>query len=173
MIKMKFFYIFIILCLALSMTGIFFPKSSNAAQSDTKHMKELTVEQIDKGAQMKEEKSPQPEIIRPKLEYKAQGLKDPFQPLVQKNEVVNVIAGTPENVQSLPSLTLQGLVWGGDFPQAIINNRVVKIGDIIGEAEVADIGKEGVVVIYAKKKYKLAAPSVTGPTEKIISKRRK
>jgi len=61
---------------------------------------------------------------------------------------------------------LQGLVWGGDFPQAIINNKMVKIGDTIEGVEVVAIGKEGVTLVYANKKYNLSSPSMTGLRQK-------
>lgn len=52
-----------------------------------------------------------------------------------------------ESIQ-LPQLTTEGLVWGGRYPQVIINGRVLRIGDSIEGAMVKDINRKGVVLIY-------------------------
>lgn len=52
-------------------------------------------------------------------------------------------------------LIVQGVVWGGAMPQAIINNRVTNIGDVIEGAKVIDISKKGVILLYKDRKYLL------------------
>lgn len=92
-------------------------------------------------------------------EYKAEGLRDPF----REEKIETKVKEEPQEeieVVSLPNIAIQGIVWGGVFPQAIINNKVVKIGDTIGETKIIDIGKSGIIVLQENKKYKLAAPSV-------------
>ena len=115
---------------------------------------------------LKENAALQEKIIRTKVKYEAAGIRDPFVPLVQVKGAVSATGATPANIKPLPVLTLQGLVWGGDFPQAIINNKLVRIGDIIAGVEVVAIGKDGVIVLYANKKYKLSTSAVTGPRQK-------
>ncbi len=94
------------------------------------------------------EKTPAPEgIARPEIAYKAEGLRDPFQnPFAAE-------AGKPgaggEGAASVekhppPSLSVQGLIWGGNLSQAIVNNKVVKVGDAIGGARVISIDKNGI-----------------------------
>ncbi|MCD6094131.1 MAG: general secretion pathway protein GspB [Candidatus Omnitrophica bacterium] len=51
---------------------------------------------------------------------------------------------------TLPQMSLQGWTWGYE-PRAIINNQVVKKGDKISGAEVLEIRKEGVILIYQGK----------------------
>lgn len=168
MIKMKASSLLVILFPVLLIAGIFLPESLSAAQFDPQDMKEASDSQADKGTAVKETASVPVEIARPKVEYKAAGLKDPFQPAIQEEITVSASAAA-ENADAakpMPSLTLKGMIWGGNFPQAIINNKVVRVGDMIGDAQIVDIGKEGVVVLYANKKYRLSSPAATGPRQK-------
>jgi hypothetical protein len=52
---------------------------------------------------------------------------------------------------SPPRLVINGLVWNTKQPQAIINERVVTIGDTIENSEVINIHKEGVDILFANK----------------------
>lgn len=49
---------------------------------------------------------------------------------------------------SLPSLNVQGIVWAKDFPQAIIDGTVVKAGDKISGAQILEIEKNRVKLLY-------------------------
>ena len=49
----------------------------------------------------------------------------------------------------LPKLNIEGLVWNSDMPQAIINDKVVRIGDTIEGVEVVKIEKKGVTIKYS------------------------
>lgn len=61
-----------------------------------------------------------------------------------------------EEVVRLPSLQIQGIIWGGSSPQAIINEQVVAKGDVIaGGVEILDISKGGIKVIYRSKIFTL------------------
>jgi hypothetical protein len=50
-----------------------------------------------------------------------------------------------------PDLKLNGLVWNTTKPQAIINDQVVNIGDIIENSKIVDIKKDGVDIIFSEK----------------------
>lgn len=58
---------------------------------------------------------------------------------------------------SLPEMQFQGMVWKGSRPQAIIDNKVYDINDIItvagGEVKVKGIDKEGIHLIYQNKEF--------------------
>ncbi len=56
---------------------------------------------------------------------------------------------------SLPRLEITGLVWNCERPQAIINNTVVGIGDVIANTKikVVDIRKGAIDVMFAGKKF--------------------
>jgi hypothetical protein len=96
------------------------------------------------------------EIVRPKVEYKAQGLRNPFeQPsLGLELEPDQAEKGLKEVV--LPLLIVQGIIWEGNPKQAIINNNVVKVGDTLESVDIVDISKEGVIVLFAGVEYGLS-----------------
>lgn len=65
---------------------------------------------------------------------------------VQKGSKVAV------EVIRLPSLTVQGVIWGEDEAKAIIEERVVAKGDVLPEGiEVLDISGAGIKVLYKGK----------------------
>lgn len=122
-------------------------------------------EQI-KSLENKEKQPPAERIIRPNIEYKAAGLRDPFEaPSVKKGEAdedaVTKLSATPP-----PVLTVQGLIWGGDIPQAIINDNVVKLGDTIQGAKILSITKDGVTVLFEGMQYNLSSPARSAGIEK-------
>lgn len=45
-----------------------------------------------------------------------------------------------------PTVTLAGIVWNTDKPQAIINNEIMNIGDSIGGWVITDISQKGVSI---------------------------
>jgi len=107
---------------------------------------------------VKQEKDTQSEfpIIRPKVEYKADTLEDPFvEPFISSGAAVD----TSFTGASLSNFTVQGLIWGGNFPQAIINNKVLKVGDTIEDARVISIDKTGVSLFYNERQYRLSTGS--------------
>ncbi len=114
------------------------------------------------------EKTPPPEVIvRPKVKYKTGELRDPFQsPLIEaKPTAKREASGAAESRP--PSLTVQGLVWGGNFPQAIVSNKVAKVGDTISGARVISIDKNGVTVFIEGRQYRLPSPAASaGPSKK-------
>ena len=107
------------------------------------------------------ERTPPPErIARPKVEYKAGDLRDPFKKPESLSTQKPEVSGTQVTQEKpLPSLTVQGLIWGGSFPQAIINNKVVKIGDTIDKVSIINIDKDGVTVSFEETEYRLPSPA--------------
>ena len=98
-------------------------------------------------------------IVRPNVEYKEEeGLRDPYQSPI-KEEVVEEALQEQVPIDPLPSLTIQGMVWGGTLPQAIINNKVVKIGDTIEGVRIIGIKKEGITVFFGNREYNLSSPA--------------
>jgi hypothetical protein len=106
-----------------------------------------------------------PVIEKPTVEYKADGLRDPFKGY--QEEMRESMPQTPEQVillappATLPEFKIQGTIWGGSIPQAIINNKVVKIGDDIEGAKIIGINKDGVKVIFDNREYNLSPPAKT------------
>ena len=81
-----------------------------------------------------------------------QPFKSPFDDIEKDREVKE------ENVV-LPEMRYQGIIWKSSRPQAIINNKVYDIKDIInvetsGEGiMVKDIDKEGIHLLYKGKEF--------------------
>lgn len=83
--------------------------------------------------------------------------KDPFvsflpkkEKPVQSTQDIKPIITVKEKEQNitLPPLTITGVVWNTDYPQAIINQRVVSIGDTIDNIKITAIAKAGIEVTY-------------------------
>jgi hypothetical protein len=105
-----------------------------------------------------ESAAPAPEGV----EYKATDLRDPFQffkiegkDKPGKQELAQDIPDAP-----LPAMLIQGIICGGTLPQAIINNKIVKVGDTIEGAEVIEISKEAVIVHFGRRDHELPSPSM-------------
>jgi hypothetical protein len=63
-------------------------------------------------------------------------------------------------------LIVQGLIWGGSFPQAIVNNKIVKVGDTVDGANVTAIDKDGVTVLFQEREYKLSPLTIKTKSSK-------
>jgi hypothetical protein len=106
-----------------------------------------TVEALEEKALAPIPETPAPEIAGTPL-YTAQGLRDPMASLLPQPpvELPNPAWGGATEPPPLPDLRLQGLVWGGDEPQAIINNRVYRVGESIDGATIVAIDRGQVTV---------------------------
>jgi len=67
------------------------------------------------------------------------------------------IVSSTEADLPLPSLDIQGIMWGGDSPQVIVKGEVYGIGDSLGDfdAKVFRIEKDTVFISYGKRIYKI------------------
>lgn len=112
------------------------------------------------GYAISEEKGEESKLI-PQIEYKAGDLRDPFQSLIKKEPEVVEKPAVQEGViaVALPSLNIQGIVWGSRLPQAIINDKVVKVSDTIEGAQIININKEGITVSFGGREYNLSSPA--------------
>jgi len=110
---------------------------------------------------LEQTKQPQNNIpLRNKVEFPDEIFKDPFKsvlPEIQKT--ATVVQEEYKEEVALPVVNIQGLIWGGKEPLAIINNKVYKVGDLIEDIKIINIEKEGVSVIYRGKNFVLPAPS--------------
>lgn len=98
-------------------------------------------------------------IVRPNIEYKAEGLNDPFADPFLSQESKEKGPQNPAAEAPAPNITVQGLIWGGNFPQAIINNKVVKVGDTIEGARIISIDKDDISVFFNERQYHLSTSS--------------
>lgn len=98
-------------------------------------------------------------IIRPKVEYNAGMFKDPFKRFKKtQGRKIEPTSEPKAAAEPLPVLIVQGIVWGGHTAQAIINNKVFKVGDRIENVEIIGITKNGVDVVFDDQEYNLPAP---------------
>ena len=97
-------------------------------------------------------------ISRPKVEFN-RTKRDPFEKvIIRKGKGEARIQNTDDTASCslIDSFVIQGLIWGGNFPQAIINNKVYKVGDTIQGATISNIDKNGIIFTLSGKKYILA-----------------
>lgn len=88
-------------------------------------------------------------------------LRDPFRSFMPLEEIpAPVQEQAPVPVESsrdetfdYSSLSVTGLVWGTDKPKAIINGNIYSKGDIVNEAQILEINKEGILFKYKNKEY--------------------
>jgi hypothetical protein len=100
-------------------------------------------------------------IARPVVEYSSGKLRDPFKTALIKEEPKKVPekeAELPKPVLDLSTLNVQGIIWGVKNPQAIINDKVLTIGDLIEGAEILSIDKKGITLNFNGSILDLAAP---------------
>jgi hypothetical protein len=101
-------------------------------------------------------------IDRPVMEYKSGQLRDPFQSYIvkEKKEVV-VVPVNKSSALPRPDLSefkVQGIIWGGRMPQAIINNKVFTVGDSVEGAKIVNIGKNKIILNFDGEVFNLVTP---------------
>ena len=112
--------------------------------------------------EFEQNKKEEPEVItRPKVEFN-RTKRDPFEKvIIRKGKGEARIQNTDDAASRslIDSFVIQGLIWGGNFPQAIINNKVYKVGDTIQGATISNIDKNGIIFTLSGKKYILSSSS--------------
>ena len=85
------------------------------------------------------------------VRYTASGLRDPLVSLLPEAQPAQptviqepVVAAPPPQP---PSVTVQGMIWGGRRPQVLIDNRLYNVGDTVQAAQIVAIAREGVTVM--------------------------
>lgn len=94
------------------------------------------------------------------VEYIGKDYRDPLQlPASLRAPVAPEALGAE---MELPSLRVEGMVWGSRRPQAIIGGSVYEKGDVVGEMEILDISKDGITLLYKDRKF-IVRPKVERP----------
>ncbi len=128
-----------------------------------------SIEKLEATAKSNVELADEDVLQRAKLEYKADKLRDPF----QKNFIITTPAPgeiseeekevsaeqSAEDTAAVAAIKLQGLIWGGNVPQAIVNESVVKTGDVVDNMQIIEITKDGVSVLFNNRVYNLSSPA--------------
>ena len=98
-------------------------------------------------------------IARPVVEYKSGELRDPFKEVKDAEPQKKPDSAVPG--PDFNKLKVHGIIWGGRFPQTIINNKVLTVGDSIEGAEILSIDKKGITLSFAGKVTSLTVPGYT------------
>ncbi|GEM_PF-3936933 len=61
-----------------------------------------------------------------------------------------------DDMSFMQNLKLNGVIWDTDMPQAIISDKVMKVGDQMDGAQVTAIDKKGVEILHNGFKYLLS-----------------
>ena len=86
-------------------------------------------------------------------EYAVQDKRDPLGvPEAFKTTITRALSAKEEEIV-LPTLAVSGVVWGSPTPQVIINGKILKEGDIIEEAEILEIEKDGIILLYEGREF--------------------
>ena len=113
----------------------------------------------------------QEETIKPQSEINFTPSSDPFMPQIPKPPEPDEVAtprdiigassqGTlpakqPKPAVQKPNLTISGIIWNSDRPQAIITNQVVDVGTTVDNTTVVAINKTGIDVLYSGEKFNI------------------
>ncbi len=110
-------------------------------------------------------------VLRPQVaEFTAKESKNPFRDRLGVGEkpeqgvqgAIEEKTVAEEEVKP-PPLQIQGTIWDSDLPQAIINNKVFKIGDTIDGVQIVEIKKSGITILFKNKTFDMG--SFLGPQE--------
>lgn len=121
-----------------------------------------TVAAIDPTLDASAEKTTSEEIIvRPIMKYKSGKLRDPFKTyfINEEPEIVPEESTEEDQPEFDPGkFKVQGIVWGVKSPQAIINDKVLTMGDLIEGAKILRIEKKGITLSFYGKIFNLGVP---------------
>lgn len=96
--------------------------------------------------------APQVTAGLPKVEYTADSLRDPFVSLLPTGQsaIAKVVTpgeggeGSSGEPATFPALKVQGIIWGGARPQAVIDGEVYDVGDTVQGTRIIGIDHTGV-----------------------------
>ncbi len=88
------------------------------------------------------------EPVRPSPPPQPKPSPTPIQPQLPKPVIPQVVDQKAAGVLLLSGVKINGIIWNTDMPQAIVNDRVVRVGDDLQGAKILSIKKEGVEVIH-------------------------
>ena len=85
--------------------------------------------------------------------YNTHGKRDPFIPLISEDKTIMGRDGWSFISSKLPELKIEGVLFDKIKPLAIINDKIVAIGDNIGNCKIVSITREEIVIRYMNKEY--------------------
>jgi len=88
--------------------------------------------------------------------YDSMGRRDPLIPLLDQKSPTGLRAGfsPPRKRVRLPmELKIKGILWNGREYFAIINEKVMKKGEALGEVKIKEIEQDRVIVEYTQREF--------------------
>lgn len=135
--------IILIILIPLFLFSLFYTRMRNKAKEDGEVT--LQLESISADKQIDQIPSPDNSMD---IEY-APINKDPLKNLLEFYIYKTRSVEQEEDLKvPLPALAVEGLIWNSDMPQAIVNGKVLRIGDFIEGIEIVNIEKQGITVDY-------------------------
>lgn len=116
----------------------------------------------------------------PTIDYVADLTRDPLRPVFQQEPAESVerrpdmVAAAeialgapfpPGQALGLPPIAIQGLIWGGASPRAIIDGQIYEIGDAIDGARIVAIDREGLTVTLRGATFRRSLKSESRPED--------
>ncbi|MFH1905515.1 MAG: hypothetical protein ABIK53_08355 [bacterium] len=95
----------------------------------------------------------EPKNREPVFVYNTHGRRDPFIPLISENKTVMAPTGWSFISSKLPEMKIEGVLFDEIKPLAIINDKIVAIGDSISNCKIVSITREEIVIRYMNKEY--------------------
>jgi len=98
--------------------------------------------------------APEEVVAVPPIAYTAHEVRDPFKsllPAAASSRVESrgpVVGSRSEAPSAPPDLLVQGLVWGGDQPKAIIRGNVYGVGELVEGMKIVAIDQRGVTIEF-------------------------
>ncbi|MEA3560776.1 MAG: hypothetical protein U9R31_03295 [Candidatus Omnitrophota bacterium] len=100
-------------------------------------------------------------VLAQAVEYTGKNYRNPLETPLELTKPLKKDKTTKK--VELPAFEVQGMVWGGKRPQAVINGQVLEKGDIIQGAEIMGVCKRGVIFLYQNEEF-IVRPVIGGRT---------
>lgn len=105
-------------------------------------------------------------------EYTAESFRDPFISLLpaepaRPTGLASAAKSAP--VTQPPPVVVQGLIWGGAQPQAVIDGETFKVGDTVKGARITAIDRRGVTIELEGETFQL---TTAGPQQELAGRQR-
>ena len=118
------------------------PAPRSPALPNKQEAQQITGQAAEEAASLARDLFHLPDRLLQKIRQREQTLEQP--PAQQNEPAVEQTPAAPP--AELSAWELQGVFWGTDKPQAIINRKILSVGDTIEGAKVTAITKEGVTL---------------------------
>ncbi|MFH2138293.1 MAG: general secretion pathway protein GspB [Candidatus Omnitrophota bacterium] len=114
----------------------------------------------------REKRKKEPEIEKNDESVDGKGIKytgmkdkrDPFavpgtvEKMLLRSDEVSAQAEEQKEIK-IPAIKVQGIIWSKSHPQAIVDNRVLKVGEFIKDFEIKEITRNGIILFYKGKTF--------------------